>query len=58
MKIFVDINSEWTHLRAHLMQGGCDGLGWSIAAKHMALKHAGVFIAGHKGKVPTEHQKT
>lgn len=40
------------------MQGGCDGLGWSIAAKHMTLKHAGVFISGHKGKVPTEHQKT
>lgn len=40
------------------MQGRCNGLGWSVAAKHMALEHAGVFITGHKGKVPTEDQET
>lgn len=39
------------------MQGRCDGLGWSTAAEHMALQHAGVFITGHKGKVPKEDQK-
>lgn len=38
------------------MQRGGNGLGWSIAAEHMALQHAGVLIIGYEGKVPADEQ--
>lgn len=38
------------------MQRGGNGLGWSIAAEHMALQHAGVLIIGYEGKVPAGEQ--
>lgn len=38
------------------MQRGGNGLGWSIAAEHMALQHAGVLIIGYEGKVPVGEQ--
>lgn len=48
-----DLDEEASsYLGAHLMQGRGYSLSWCVAAEHVALQHARVLIAGHKGKVP------